>query len=405
MKTGSAFCNSIILFLQLSVVSVHSQTDHGVPVDSFPSWREQALIVFTNAVRTAPQGFRDKYIGNYQILLPKNFQAQRPLFWNIALNRAARFHSIDMANNCGMQHNSCDGTSFSERIKKYYTASGWLGENIATGYTTPQAVLIGWLRDDTGTTVKNPSADSSAYDGHRRNIMNSVYGEMGTGYAKGSVRWYDFWTQDFAGGKNLFSSRPIVIGSHLFLETDKITFMASYYDTTGRAPQSAQLNLGDSVYPLALHLGTSSRGSYTAAVAKKTTCRQYHFTFRDASGYTWRYPEKGRLSTYGEGSCTQYYFPEAQVALETMQPAPSVNKPGIRSINSKSLLISNISGDITSISVADIMGRKIPVTFHKYDSRSVSVVSGTPFRSGVYVAHIETNTGLPINFKFVILRT
>ncbi|MBL8026257.1 MAG: T9SS type A sorting domain-containing protein [Fibrobacteres bacterium] len=394
----------LFLFIQLSAIFVHSQTDHGVPVDSFPSWREQALIVFTNAVRTDPQGFRDKYIGNYQILLPKNFQAQRPLFWNVALNRAARFHSIDMATNCGMQHNSCDGTAFSVRVKKYYTASGWLGENIATGYTSPQAVVIGWLRDDTGTTVRNPSADSSAYDGHRRNIMNSVYREMGAGYAKGAVKWYEFWTQDFGGGKNIFSSRPVVIGSHLFLETDKITFMVSYYDSTGRTPQSAQLNLGDSVYPLTLHLGSSSRGSYAAALPKKTTCRQYHFSFKDGSGNSWRYPEKGRFSTYGEGSCTQYYLPDVNTAEEAAYPNLSAKKNNLRVMNSSSISINLPASSISSIYVTDLLGRKIPLVLQKGNSGNTSVISKSPLRSGVYIAHIETHSGLPINLKFLILR-
>ncbi|MFW5813736.1 MAG: hypothetical protein ACOCXC_05335, partial [Fibrobacterota bacterium] len=38
-------------------------------------------------------------------------------------------------------------------------------------------------------------------------------------------------------------------------------------------------------------------------------CRSYHFLFTDSEGDSWRYPEEGRLVTYGEGECSECYEP------------------------------------------------------------------------------------------------
>ena len=99
-----------------------------------------------------------------------------PLSWNDVLAAAALAHSLDMNATGDFSHNSSDGTSFSARI----TAAGYtnwrsLGENIAYGYTTEQAVFNGWLQSE----------------GHCKNMMNASFKEMGA--AKAGT----YWTQDF----------------------------------------------------------------------------------------------------------------------------------------------------------------------------------------------------------------
>ena len=102
--------------------------------------------------------------------------AVAPLTWNDVLAAAALAHSQDMNTTGDFSHNSSDGTSFSDRI----TAAGYtnwraLGENIAYGYTTEQAVFNGWIQSE----------------GHCKNIMNASFKEMGA--AKAGT----YWTQDF----------------------------------------------------------------------------------------------------------------------------------------------------------------------------------------------------------------
>lgn len=53
------------------------------------------------------------------------------------------------------------------------------GENIAYGYSTPQAVVDGWM----------------ASSGHRANILNSSYTRIGVGHVSSG----NYWTQWFAG--------------------------------------------------------------------------------------------------------------------------------------------------------------------------------------------------------------
>ncbi|MEO5874289.1 MAG: CAP domain-containing protein [Streptosporangiaceae bacterium] len=93
---------------------------------------------------------------------------------------AARRHSTDMGVNVYFDHNSQDGTSPWERIRKAgYTAGA--AENIAAGQATAAAVMDGWM--------KSP--------GHRANILNCKLKALGVGYYKGSKGYRTYWTQDF----------------------------------------------------------------------------------------------------------------------------------------------------------------------------------------------------------------
>ena len=53
------------------------------------------------------------------------------------------------------------------------------GENIACGYGTPAAVVNGWMNSS----------------GHRANILNASYTQIGVGYYAGG----NYWTQMFIG--------------------------------------------------------------------------------------------------------------------------------------------------------------------------------------------------------------
>jgi Cysteine-rich secretory protein family len=110
----------------------------------------------------------------------------RPLSYNQELTVAARRHSQDMGDRNYFDHTAPDGTPdgipFYERI----TAAGYnyqtCGENIAAGYATPEAVVDGWMNSD----------------GHRDNILDPDYCDIGVGYAAvDGSQYYHYWTQDF----------------------------------------------------------------------------------------------------------------------------------------------------------------------------------------------------------------
>lgn len=103
----------------------------------------------------------------------------RPLTANWELSRVARYKSQDMVDNRYFSHTSPTyGTPF-QMIKAFGISYRTAGENIAYGYATPQAVVDGWMNSS----------------GHRANILNASYTQIGVGYvARGN-----YWTQMFIG--------------------------------------------------------------------------------------------------------------------------------------------------------------------------------------------------------------
>ena len=64
-------------------------------------------------------------------------------------------------------------------IKAFGLSYRTAGENIAKGYASPQAVVNGWMNSS----------------GHRANILNVSYTQIGIGY----VAQGNYWTQMFVG--------------------------------------------------------------------------------------------------------------------------------------------------------------------------------------------------------------
>lgn len=112
----------------------------------------------------------------------------QPLAPQKQLTLAARGHSTDMAVNDYFAHDSLDGRSPWDRMADAgYTSFSAAGENIAAGYSTPASVMAAWMRSS----------------GHRANILNCNFTEIGIGYHylqndTGDTNYYHYWTQDFA---------------------------------------------------------------------------------------------------------------------------------------------------------------------------------------------------------------
>ncbi|MFF9391786.1 CAP domain-containing protein [Streptomyces griseoluteus] len=100
-----------------------------------------------------------------------------PVALNSTLTKAAQNHSADMAAHNTMSHTGSDGSDPGSRI----TAAGYqwsaYGENVAYGYSTPEQVMTGWMNSP----------------GHRENILNCSFKEIGVGLAQPG----SYWTQDF----------------------------------------------------------------------------------------------------------------------------------------------------------------------------------------------------------------
>ncbi len=93
------------------------------------------------------------------------------------LRNAARLKSTDMYQNNYFSHTSPTYGSPFEMLKTLGISYQAAAENIAQGYTTPEAVVNGWMNSS----------------GHRANILNSTYTHIGIGYDSNG----HYWTQLF----------------------------------------------------------------------------------------------------------------------------------------------------------------------------------------------------------------
>ncbi|MCU0914344.1 MAG: CAP domain-containing protein [Planctomycetes bacterium] len=279
----------------------------GAPVDGYPNLFERRVLVYTNAVRMAPQQYRDKYMAGFQPnpqAILRTYGSVEPLYYEPQLNRSARFHARDMAANGCFQHDSCDGTSWSARIWSYYPEARAIGENIGAGQSSAKSLVDGLLCDAVGGQC---AQDRTAQAGHRTNIMSSGFNLVGAGYAPDTKStWRHYWVQDFASGEPA-DQPPLVAGCHDFLVSGKTSFLLDYRDITNQPPASVQVVLDGTAYNLPLDLGTPAAGTYRLDVTKAGTCREYYFLAVTGSGQRWRYPGPGVFLTDGEGACPGDY--------------------------------------------------------------------------------------------------
>ncbi|AFZ34162.1 SCP-like extracellular [Stanieria cyanosphaera PCC 7437] len=110
----------------------------------------------------------------------------KPLKLNSKLVNAAQNHSKNMAEDDFFSHTGEDGSSVSDRVQDAGYQYSRVGENIAAGQKTAEQVVQGWMNSP----------------GHRANILNSNFTEIGIGYEylendTGSVNYNYYWTQVF----------------------------------------------------------------------------------------------------------------------------------------------------------------------------------------------------------------
>lgn len=103
----------------------------------------------------------------------------KPLTTNWELSRVARYKSQDMVDKHYFNHTSPTYGSPFQMMRAFGITYRSAGENIAYGYRTPQAVVDGWMNSP----------------GHRANILNASYTQIGVGY----VPQGNYWTQMFIG--------------------------------------------------------------------------------------------------------------------------------------------------------------------------------------------------------------
>ena len=99
-----------------------------------------------------------------------------------SLSRLAQMKAEDMAVNGYFSHNSPTYGSAFDMLKSAGISYKTAGENIAKGQKSAQNVMNGWMGSS----------------GHRANILNSSYKEIGVGYAM-DTEGNTYWVQIFTG--------------------------------------------------------------------------------------------------------------------------------------------------------------------------------------------------------------
>ncbi|MBQ7566557.1 MAG: hypothetical protein IJT18_05495 [Oscillospiraceae bacterium] len=103
----------------------------------------------------------------------------QPLTLSSDLCAKARIKSQDMASNGYFSHTSPIYGSPFDMMKSLGISYRAAGENIAMGYSTPDAVVTAWMNSS----------------GHRANILSASYTTIGVGYVANG----NYWTQWFIG--------------------------------------------------------------------------------------------------------------------------------------------------------------------------------------------------------------
>jgi Bacterial Ig domain/Cysteine-rich secretory protein family len=253
-------------FLQAATYSIGEPTDE-----------EQLLLEYINRARADPnaEGIRLGNTGDLDITNALNFfkvnlavfqssmsalPPAPPLVMNPKLLTAARLHTLDMVKNIFQGHTGSNGSSPSSRISDQgYPYSG-MGENVSS-FSKSVLFSHAMFEFDWGGSyfgMQNPA-------GHRLNIHNSTYTEVGIGLVKissGNVGPF-VTTQDFA---RIANPSPFITGVVIYDLNDN-----NFYDI-GEGIRGVTVTVSG----ISMTAVTSRSGGYAIPVNKNRT---YTVTF------------------------------------------------------------------------------------------------------------------------------
>ncbi|MBN2358573.1 MAG: hypothetical protein JXR83_03910, partial [Deltaproteobacteria bacterium] len=315
--------------LEVSTAGGSAVTALGEPNGTFPCWKERVIHVWSNRARSAPH---DELLtcppGRVaEIECWPDGTAVPPLAWSYNLSRSARFHSAHLLQAECFQHDSpcplfgdissrfdpgtecptaeipCSCSTGAASCNSpdaaantyWATRVGYFGtspraENIAGGNSDPIASFRQWICEDTANSACGYHGNGD--NGHRVSILNSAFERLGVGYYTLPKFYRHIWTQDFGDGT---VPTGIVSGVHYPQTGVDLEFRANWNFAT--APQTKQVNIEGTCYPMTLERGESANNAtYLATVSlPSASCSRYVFHFIDSSGADVFYPSSGSL--------------------------------------------------------------------------------------------------------------
>ena len=176
MKSTLVCCSLLVFGGTMAIASDLSATSLSKP---------QNQISPIQSIRNISQSTSRVSFEN-ELLKLTNLERQKvglpPLKLSSQLTRAAQSHAGDMARNNYFSHTGLNGSSMVDRAKGTGYKYSALGENIAAGKATPEGTIRQWMNSS----------------GHRDNILNPRFTEIGFGYANAPNSPYrHYWVQVF----------------------------------------------------------------------------------------------------------------------------------------------------------------------------------------------------------------
>lgn len=147
------------------------------PQVSNPNLIYPGRILYIPTVSDSVLNYESEVIRLVNVIRSQN--GLKPLATNWELSRVARYKSQDMADKKYFSHTSPTYGSPFDMMRSFGIYYRTAGENIAYGQRTPKEVVDAWMNSS----------------GHRANILNASYTQIGVGFVSNSY----YWTQMFMG--------------------------------------------------------------------------------------------------------------------------------------------------------------------------------------------------------------
>ena len=179
------------------------------------------------------------------------------------------------------------GRSFSVYSEEGITNWRALGENIAAGYLSAEAVNMGWREDN----------ENYAGQGHRRNMLSADFNCVGIGHVY--YNGYHYWVEEFAYRTSVNTTETVANDSEqpaaLSVDSSKITGFKATFDKT-----SYTLRAGESTVASITKSGITVSGQWPVEVDRIVTDTP---TISVANASIASY-NNGKISGLAEGTTT-----------------------------------------------------------------------------------------------------
>jgi uncharacterized protein YkwD len=205
----------LISFLVACLMLVSCQPIPSPPIAPVPPPVEEPLLIHDTYQDPVLEELYQQHVAVRAIEL----QRVPKIRAHLQLDAAAQRHADWMAENDKMSHTGAGGSSFWDRLKQadYHGRGG--GENIAAGYKLPKDTFRGWMNSE----------------GHRRNILNPDWDDIGLAYAKSEKTGRIYWCAVFAYGGGLHKAGQALPEPARLELPEPLQFFES--DITGRPRQ------------------------------------------------------------------------------------------------------------------------------------------------------------------------